>query len=468
MAFSQASKTMSRASGGVFFSAVWAAACGGAAPVARSTAAPIESSHAIAAVPTAGATIGATPKAPEAAAQPDTDGDDDDSKARFKIPIGSSPARGGATALVTIVEFADYQCPYCAVAEETLRDLRGRYGEALRFVFKDAPLPFHPWAEPAAEAALEVRAEKGDAAFWAVHDQLFDHARELSTDAIVRLAQAAGAPADRVRAAMSKHSHAAEIEADEDLADDFDAEGTPYFFIDGRRLVGAQPRERFAALVDEELKAANALIAAGTRPEAIYDALLKDAQAPQAPDRIGLDALPAGDPARGPATAKVTVHEFADFQCPFCVRAEVTVRRLETRYGDRVRFVWHDLPLPFHDSAVPAARAAREARKQGGDRAFWQMHDRLLTDGARLARADLDVDARGLGLNMAKWTAALDGDAHDDEIAVDRRAAEALGLNGTPSFLVVPAGAATGYSIVGAQSYAKFHKLIEHALAEAR
>jgi protein-disulfide isomerase len=453
----------------LLFLAVCATACAGARPGERSAFTPAAASR-VAVRPSPSAPREPGDGGPNSPGLPTVDAGTvaDDAKVRFKIPIGKSPARGSARALVTIVEFADYECPYCEMAEGTLRDLRSRYGDTLRLVFKDAPLPFHLRAEPAAEAALEVRAEKGDAAFWTVHDALFDHARELDTEAIVRLAEAAGARADRVREAIAHHAHASEIEADEDIADDFESDGTPYFFIDGIRVAGAQPTEIFTAVVDEELRAARARIASGTKPEAIYDALLSDAQPPPEPERRSVEALPAGDPVRGPATARVSVHEFADFECPFCARAESTLRKLETRYAGRVSVVWHDLPLPFHESALPAARAARQARQQGGERAFWSLHDRLLAVGAQLGRADLDRDARDLGLDMTQWSTALDANAHEVEIEVDRRAAEALDLSGTPSFLVVPSGSATGYLLVGAQSYAKFHKLVERALAEAR
>jgi protein-disulfide isomerase len=390
------------------------------------------------------------------------------SNVRFQVPIGKSPARGPATALVTIVEFADYQCPFCARVEDTLRSLRARYGDDLRIVFKDAPLPFHPQADPAAQAALEVRAEKGDAAFWAMHDALFVHQRELDAAVIVRLAEAAGARPEKVRAAISSHAHAPEIQGDQDIADDFDADGTPYFFIDGRPLVGAQPESEFVAVIDEEVKAAKGLRAGGTAAAALYDALIKDGQKPEEPERKDVPPLPAGDPARGPATAKVAIHEFADFQCPFCIRAEPTVREVQSTYGPRVRFVWHDFPLPFHADARPAARAAREAKAQGGDRAFWQLHDRLLSEHAGLSRADLDDYARVSGLNMVQWSAALGAAGHEAEIDADIHAAEALGIDGTPTFLVVPSGSRSGYLIVGAQPFAKFHKIIERALGEAR
>ncbi len=402
-----------------------------------------------------------------AAQPPDQDDDEpEDTKTVFKVPVGTSPARGPAGALVTIVEFADYQCPFCARAEATLRDLRADYGDKVRLVFKNEPLPFHQRAEPAAEAALEVRAEKGDAAFWSMHDSMLDGPHDLTDETLIELAVTAGARADKVQAAIAKHTHSAEIEADDDTADDFQANGTPHFFINGRRLVGAQSKAQFAAIIDEEIKKAQALIDGGTKPDAVYDALTKDGHAAPQPDRVAVDALPAGDPVRGPASARVTVHEFADFECPFCSRAEDTLKQVAKTFGDRVRFVWHDLPLPFHENALPAARAAREARKQRGDTGFWKLHDTLLADRTKLSRDDLDADARALGLDMAKWGNALDGDGHKAEIDLDAAAASKLGFTGTPTFVIVGAGAKTGYTVVGAQDFGKFRKVIERAIAE--
>jgi protein-disulfide isomerase len=163
----------------------------------------------------------------------------------------------------------------------------------------------------------------------------------------------------------------------------------------------------------------------------------------------------------------VTVHEFADFQCPFCSQSEATLREIAKAYGDNVRFVWHDLPLPFHPNALLAAAGAREARSQRGDRAFWALHDKLLADPSKLSRQDLDADARALGLDMLRWKASLDAGAHSGEIDADRNAAEALGLQGTPSFVVVPTGATRGYAVLGAQGFGRFHKVIDRALAEA-
>jgi protein-disulfide isomerase len=408
-------------------------------------------------------------------AAPDGDDGNGDAKTTYRVPIGNSPVRGEAAAAVTIVEFADYECPYCALAEATLRDLRARYGADLRVVFKDAPLPFHKHADAAAQAALEVRAERGEAAFWAMHDTLFEHQDRLGDDDLVGLAAAAGADAGRVRSAIASHRYAKAIADDEDLADDLGIDGTPQFFINGRHVAGAVPAARFVAVIDAELGKARARIAQGTKPEALYDTIAREGQGPPEPPTKDATLLPAGDPVRGPATAKVTIHEFGDFECPYCVRAEATMKQIEAAYGPRVRFAWHDLPLPFHRHAMQAARAAREVFRQKGDRGFWELHDRLMQAEGKIDRALLDDQARTLGLDDARWRSALDADAGAPQadpgaaaIEADLRAAEALLLSGTPSFVVVAAGARSGTLIVGAVAFTKFRKAIEHALAEAK
>jgi len=408
-------------------------------------------------------------EAAKAAADQDDGGPQEDTKTVYKVPLGKSPARGSASALVTIVEFADYQCPFCARAEQTLDALRTKYGDQLRIVFKNEPLPFHDRAEPAAEAALEVRAEKGDAAFWSMHDALFASQDDLGDAALVKLATRFGAKADKVKAAIAHHTHQREIDEDDDLADDFQADGTPHFFIDGRRLVGAQPKETFEAIVDEEIAKAKKLLAEGTKPDALYDALVKDGQTPPPPERKDVPAsLPGGDPARGNPAAKVTVHEWSDFQCPFCSRVEPTLARVMKQYGTRIKLVWHDLPLPMHPDAPLAAQAAREALSQKGPKAFWSLHDTMFGHQHQLGRDDLDGYARGLGLDMARWKSSLDGGSHQGELDADAKAADEAGFQGTPSFLIVPAGSKSGYVIVGAQGFPKFRRLIERALAEAK
>jgi protein-disulfide isomerase len=162
------------------------------------------------------------------------------------------------------------------------------------------------------------------------------------------------------------------------------------------------------------------------------------------------------------------MHEWADFQCPFCGRAETTVAQVMKDYGTRIKLVWHDLPLPMHPDAPLAAQAGREALRQKGSKGFWAMHDLIFLDQQKLKRPDLDGYAVALALDMGQWRGALDGATHDAEIDAEKRIAESMNIQGTPAFVVVPAGASRGYFISGAQSYTKFRKILDRALSEAK
>ncbi len=411
----------------------------------------------------------------KAAPPPKDEEEKEDTTTVFKVPVGNSPVLGDPHALVTIVEFSDFQCPFCGRVEPTLKAVRDKYGDKVRLVWKNEPLPFHPAAEPAAEAAMEVRAEKGDKGFWEAHDKFFASQKDLTNgsapniDGIVKTAAETGASADKIKKAMDGHTHKKEIDADADVGEDFQANGTPHFFINGRRLVGAQPEEKFDKIIDEEIKKAQGLVASGTKPSELYEALTKDGKGPPEPEKKDVPkSLPTNDPAHGNMSAKVAIHEWSDFQCPFCGRVEPTVAQVMKDYGDRIKFVWHDMPLPMHPDAPLAAQAGREAYAQKGPSAFWAMHDKMFANQQKIKRDDLDGYAKDLNLNMDKWKAALDGSTHTQEIEADKKAGNDDGIGGTPAFIIVPGNASSGYFVNGAQSYGKFRKLIERALAEVK
>jgi protein-disulfide isomerase len=404
-----------------------------------------------------------------AAAKSEQQDNKEDTTTVYKVPVGSSPVLGNPNALVTIIEFSDFQCPFCSRVEPTLKAVRDKYGDKVRLVWKNEPLPFHNRAEPCAEAAMEVRAEKGDKGFWAMHDALFADQKAQADDDLVKYATDAGASGDKVRAAIANHTHKNEIDADNEVSQDYQAQGTPNFFINGRHLVGMLPEERFDKIIDEEITRAQALVSKGTRPSDLYAELTKDGKGPPPPEMKDVPAnLPAGDPARGNMRARVTVHEWSDFQCPFCGRVEPTVQQLMKDYGDRIKFVWHDLPLQMHADAPLAAQAGREVFAQKGPSAFWALHDKMFGDQQHIKRDDLDGYAKDLNLDMNKWKAALDGSTHGAEIDADKNAANSDGISGTPAFLIVAASAKQGYFISGQKDYGTYRKLIERALAESK
>jgi protein-disulfide isomerase len=389
-----------------------------------------------------------------------SDDDKDDTKTINKVPVGKSPVRGSPAAPVTIIMFSDFQCPYCKRVEPTLEQLRAAYGAKLRFVWKDEPLPFHPRARPAAELARFARALKGDAAFWDVHDRLFASQPRLEDADLEVVARAAGLDVKVAMASVRANAFAKAIDDDLDLGDDVGAAGTPHFFINGRRLVGAQPLEKFKSVIDEELTKAEALVRAGIPVLGIYDALTKDGKEQDPPDTKTVAASPSA-PFRGPPNAKVVIQQFADFQCPFCERAEPTLDELLKAYPTQVKIVWRDLPLPMHPNAPLAAEAAREAFAQKGNEGFAKMRKLLFQNqrGEGLAQPALEGYAKTLGLDAARFRAALDRHIHASGVAADDKAAHDAGISGTPAFVVGT------YYVSGAQPLAKFRKLVERTLS---
>ena len=400
--------------------------------------------------------------------KPARDDDDDDdgaeaaaeAKVVHKIPAGSAPARGPATAEVTIIEFSDFQCPFCKRVEETLARVRREYGDKVRIVWRDNPLPFHPRAEPAAQLARAARAQKGDAGFWTVHGLLFDNQQTLDDRDLERIAREAKLDVAKAMAAVKAKSFKKGIEEDADLGDDFQASGTPHFFVNGRRFVGAQPFEKFKALIDEELARAEALLKQGTPRAGLYDALIKDGKAPAGPEKRSIAAAPAGAPFRGAANAKVVIQQVSEFQCPFCKRVEPTMDELLKAYPGKIKIVWRDKPLPMHKHAPLAAEAAREAHAQKGNDGFAKMQKLLFDNQQALERSDLDGYAKTIGLDMNRFARALDGRTHRATVEADQEATADAGVSGTPAFFIGP------YFISGAQPLPKFRKLVERVLRE--
>jgi protein-disulfide isomerase len=381
----------------------------------------------------------------------------------YRVPVGSSPTRGDAAALVTIVEFADFQCPYCARAEGPLQQIAAKYGAAVRFVWKDMPLPFHGRAEPAAELALEARAQRGSAGFWKAHDLLLAQRGHLEDADLADVAARAGLDADRAMARVQKHAYLAAIDGDVSAGEDVDATATPTFFINGRKLVGAQPFAVFEPIIDEQLAAARAAVAGGVPAAKLYETLQKGAKL--APLDLAKVAAPTpASPSRGPQNARVVVQIWSDLECPFCKRVEPTLTALEAAFPGQIRIVWHNHPLSLHLHAEKAAEAALEAFAQRGAAGFWKMHDLILAnqDGDGLERAALERYAAAVGLDVARFRASLDGGVHRAAIDADGAAAMAAGLNATPGFSI------NGYRVNGAMPLGYFKKVVRRALSDAK
>lgn len=388
----------------------------------------------------------------------------DDGSLVWSVPIQGSPAKGGKAPLVTLVVFSDFQCPFCGRVKPTLDALGTQYGDDLRLVWKDQPLPFHLRAEPAAELAREARAQKGEGAFWGAVDLLFANQQRLEDPDLEGYARALGLDVPRAMKAVVTKRHQAPIEGDLALAEDLLASGTPHFFVNGRRLAGAQPKERFVALIDEELAKAAKLVAGGVPRARVYDELQKGARKSAPLDRIVLPKPTARNPGKGAKSgAKVVIQMFADFQCPFCKRTQPVLDEVIAAYPGKVRVVFRHLPLSIHADAPLAAEAAMEAFRQKGDAGFWAMSELLFTSqgGAGLARPELDAAARQLGLDLSAWSAALESHAHRAAVEADSRLAADVGVTGTPAFAI------NDYYLSGTQPLSKWKRLVDKALGPA-
>ncbi|MFH0900115.1 MAG: thioredoxin domain-containing protein [Pseudomonadota bacterium] len=362
----------------------------------------------------------------------------------YKVEVGSSPVKGKPTAKLTVIIFSDFECPFCSKVEVTLSDLEKKYGNDIRFVWKNQPLPFHKNATPAAEASLAA-GEQGK--FWQMHDKLFANQKALDRASLEGYASQLGLDLARFKAALDSGKHKGAIEADRKQALQFGVRGTPAFFVNGRFLSGAQPLENFVKLCDEELAKANTLGAKGIRGEKLYDEIIKNgetevkaaqAQAPNQPSGPDPNAVykievAATDPQQGPATAKVTIVLFSDFECPFCSRIAAPLEEAMKRYAGDLRVVFKNFPLPFHKNATGAAEAALAAHEQGK---FWQMHNEMFANQKALDRPALEGYATKIGLNMAKFKAALDGQKLKPAVDKDLQVARQFGVGGTPSFYI--------------------------------
>lgn len=169
-----------------------------------------------------------------------------------QVSDGGRPARGPASAPVTIIAFSDYECPFCKRASSTVAEVLRHYGDKVRFVHRDFPLNFHQHARLAAEAAACAHAQ---GKFWEYHDRLWK-AEDLSESGLKSLAKETGLDATKFDECLQNKPHTAAIDRDIEDGTAAGVNGTPAFFINGRMLSGAQPFEAFKQVIDEELKRA--------------------------------------------------------------------------------------------------------------------------------------------------------------------------------------------------------------------
>ncbi len=394
---------------------------------------------------------------------------------RIRVGLrGDEPQRGPDDALVTLIIFSDFQCPYCAKAVEPLDDAVADFGDDVRVLFKHYPLPGHQKALPAAKMAW---AADQQGKFWEVHDWLFEH--KASLENFDAFAASIGLDVAKLKADAESQAAADAIDSDHLSGGKAGAGGTPYFVVNGHRYSGTRGAGQWRTIIKHELGAAEALVDDGTARGEVYAALMKDAvdvygdgtpiggapseRGARRPGEPAPDVhyrVPADDrPARGPADALVTIVAFSDFQCPFCQKVNVTLESVREAYGDDLRIVFRNRPLNFHPQARPAAKAALAAAKQGK---FWEMHDALFARQKELKGTIYRELAGELGLDLAQFDADFANAELEQMISEDERLAAAFGANGTPAFFI------NGRFLSGAQPIASFKATIDEELEDAK
>jgi len=227
-------------------------------------------------------------------------------------------------------------------------------------------------------------------------------------------------------------------------------------YDENKEELQGQTLEQIKPQIVEYLKGEKAQV----RRAAFIDELKKKYKASDSLKAPVVEVATAGRPERGGgAKAPVTIVEFSDYQCPFCKRGEDSVQKVVETYGDKVRIVFRDYPLPFHPQARPAAEAANCAHDQGK---FWEYNKKLFANQGSLSETNYKAWAKELGLDTAKFDECLAKKTHSAKIDKDIADGAAAGVNGTPAFFI------NGRSLSGAQPFEKFKEVIDNELANAK
>ncbi len=357
-------------------------------------------------------------------------------KTIYRVPVSPrEPAKGPEDAFVTLVEFSDFTCGYCAKVIPTIEKLQETYGENLRVIHKVAPRG--PNGIPPAYAVMAAH-QQGK--FWEMHDKIFANRKGMNRENYIKWAGEIGLDVDKFTKSFDDGENVLKpsIAGNMLLSKTVGARGTPHFFVNGRKLRGAQPYETFQAVIDEELKKAQEMAASGTPKARIYGTLMAKGKSEEPPTPLAAAGTTAtftvdGYPIYGAESAPVTLVEFSDFQCPYCSKFGPVLKQVVKDMPGKVRLVFKQFPLNFHKQARPAARAALAAHKQGK---FWEMHDLIFAKYRELNDGLYDELATTLGLDLGKFKADMADAAIEQMINADVQEGRSGGVRGTPTFFI--------------------------------
>lgn len=365
--------------------------------------------------------------------------------------IKDAPGLGNKHAKVKVIVFSDFQCPFCSRGVKLVDEMRTTYKENIYVAFKHLPLSFHQDAHLAAQASMAAH-EQGK--FWAYHDKLFANQNNLKKDDLLQYAKDLKLDVDKFKQALESKKYAKLVDEDAEDAKRIGANGTPTFIVNGEKIMGALPFSQFRSRIDK-------ILGITDRGSDRNDSDSNNT----APKKQGGNVLPGsgeytdvssvaleGSPTWGAAEAKIKILVFSDFECPFCSRGSRSIQVLQQQYGQKdIQIIFKHLPLAMHPNAHLAAQASMAANEQGK---FWEYHDKLFANQERLKKDDLLAYARQLGLDMKRFSDALDNGKYKTLVDRDARDAQGLSLQGTPIFYI------NGYKIPGALPVTYFQDVI--------
>ena len=366
---------------------------------------------------------------PAAAGAPATPG------APAAISLEGAKFKGKTTAKATLVEYADFQCPYCVRALPMVNEILKKYPDDVRYVFKQLPLvSIHKFAEPAARAHLAAGRQ---GKYWEMYDVLFANARALDDASLMKYARDLGLDMARFEKDFNDPTIKQEIDKDVAESQQIGVSGTPTFFINGYQLPSTDPdtigKMVEAARTGGDVGASIAEIRQRMLDQQMNERKRQQEQAAMEASKVWEISLD-GSPVRGDSKAPVTIVEFSDYQCPYCAGSEPLLKQVLDAYPGKVRLVYKHFPLvAIHPNAKPAALAAVEAQQQGK---FWEMHDVLFQNYNQLARDNISKFAKQAGLDMIKFEKSMQAETNWSTVDRDMNEAQRVGVRGTPSFFI--------------------------------
>ena len=177
-------------------------------------------------------------------------------KSNIQVDVGGAPFKGSESAKVTIVEFSDFQCPFCGKGADVVNQINKKYGSKVKIAFKQFPLPMHKDAPLTSEASMCVF-EQNKEKFWKFHDLAFKNQDKLDAESLVKHAKTSGVDEKKFKECLDSHKFADYVKKDMAYGEKLGVRSTPTFFVNGQLISGALPIEAFSEVIDEELSAKN-------------------------------------------------------------------------------------------------------------------------------------------------------------------------------------------------------------------